>query len=64
MQTAERLNALMDHLGLEAAFFATQVPGDVADLAGGGRNGSRVSCFACRCASTLGRSNALRRGCS
>jgi SAM-dependent methyltransferase len=23
----------MDHLGLEAAFFATQVPGDVADLA-------------------------------
>ena len=35
MQTAERLNALMDHLGLEAAFFATQVPGDVADLAWG-----------------------------
>ena len=35
MQTAERLNALMDHLGVEVAFFATQVPGDVADLAWG-----------------------------
>jgi SAM-dependent methyltransferase len=33
MQTAERLNALMDHLGLEAACFATQMPGDVAGLA-------------------------------
>lgn len=33
MQTAERLAALMDHLGLEAAYFATQMPGDVAGLA-------------------------------
>ncbi len=35
MQTAERLNALMEHLGLEAAHFATQVPGDIAGLASG-----------------------------
>ena len=35
MRTVERLNSLMEHLGLEAAFFATQVPGDVADLAWG-----------------------------
>jgi hypothetical protein len=33
MRTAERLNSLMEHLRLEAALFATQVPGDVADLA-------------------------------
>jgi hypothetical protein len=33
MRTAQRLNSLMEHLRLEAAFFATQVPGDVADLA-------------------------------
>jgi hypothetical protein len=33
MQTAERLNSLMDHLGIEAALFATQVPGDVGDFA-------------------------------
>ena len=33
MQTAERLSSLMEHLDIEAAFFATQVPGDVADLA-------------------------------
>jgi len=33
MQTVERLNSLMQHLRLEAAFFATQMPGDVADLA-------------------------------
>lgn len=33
MQTVERLNSLMEHLRLEAAFFATQIPGDVADLA-------------------------------
>jgi SAM-dependent methyltransferase len=33
MQTAERLDALMQHLGLESAHFATQVPGDVAGLA-------------------------------
>jgi SAM-dependent methyltransferase len=32
MQTAERLVALMDHLGLGVAHFATQIPGDVADL--------------------------------
>ncbi len=35
MQTAERLNALMEHLGLAAACFATQVPADVAGLAAG-----------------------------
>lgn len=33
MRTAERLDALMQHLGLAAAYFATQVPGDVAGLA-------------------------------
>ena len=33
MQTAERLSSLMEHLDIEAAFFAAQVPGDVADLA-------------------------------
>ena len=33
MQTAERLAALMDHLGLGVAHFATQIPGDVAGLA-------------------------------
>ena len=35
MQTVERLTSLMQHLGLEAAHFATQVPGDVAGLAAG-----------------------------
>ncbi len=35
MQTAERLNSVMDHLGVETAFFAAQVPGDIADLAWG-----------------------------
>jgi SAM-dependent methyltransferase len=35
MQTAERLAALMDHLRLGVAHFATQIPGDVADLATG-----------------------------
>jgi SAM-dependent methyltransferase len=33
MQTVERISALMGHLGLAAAHFATQVPGDVAGLA-------------------------------
>jgi SAM-dependent methyltransferase len=33
MQTAERLAALMDHLGLAAAHFATQVASDVAGFA-------------------------------
>jgi SAM-dependent methyltransferase len=33
MRTVERLNSLMEHLGLEAACFATQMPGDVAGLA-------------------------------
>jgi SAM-dependent methyltransferase len=33
MRTAERLDALMQHLGLAAAYFATQVPGDVAGFA-------------------------------
>jgi SAM-dependent methyltransferase len=33
MQTAERLDALMQHLGLAAAYFATQVPSDIAGLA-------------------------------
>ena len=33
MQTHERLNALMDHLRLEKACFATQVPIDIAGLA-------------------------------
>ena len=33
MQTVERLTSLMRHLGLETAHFATQMPGDVADLA-------------------------------
>jgi SAM-dependent methyltransferase len=33
MHTAERLSSLMEHLDIEAAFFAAQVPGDVADLA-------------------------------
>jgi SAM-dependent methyltransferase len=35
MQTAQRLAALLDHLRLGAAHFATQIPGDVADLATG-----------------------------
>ena len=35
MQTAERLTALIEHLGLEAAHFATQLPGDIAGLASG-----------------------------
>ena len=35
MQTVERLTSLMQHLRLEAACFATQVPGDVAGLAAG-----------------------------
>jgi SAM-dependent methyltransferase len=35
MLTAERLTALMDHLRLGVAHFATQIPGDVADLATG-----------------------------
>src|ERR1700674_4011954 len=33
MRTGERLDALMQHLGLAAAYFATQVPGDIAGLA-------------------------------
>ena len=33
MQTSERLDSLMEHLGLETAFFATQIPGDVANFA-------------------------------
>jgi ubiquinone/menaquinone biosynthesis C-methylase UbiE len=33
MQTVERLKSLMEHLRLEAAHFATQVPGDIAGLA-------------------------------
>ena len=33
MQTLERLTSLLDHLGIEAAHFATQIPGDIADLA-------------------------------
>jgi SAM-dependent methyltransferase len=33
MQTIERLNSLMEHLRLEAAYFATQMPGDLAGLA-------------------------------
>jgi SAM-dependent methyltransferase len=33
MHTVERLNALMEHLRLAAAYFAAQVPGDVAGLA-------------------------------
>src|SRR5262245_34858860 len=32
-QTHQRLNALMDHLGLDQACFATQVPIDIADFA-------------------------------
>jgi hypothetical protein len=41
MQTAERLNSLMEHLRLEAAHFASQIPGDVADLAS--RRPERIS---------------------
>ena len=33
MQTAERLKSLMEHLRLETAHFATQMPGDLAGLA-------------------------------
>ncbi len=33
MDTAARLSALLDHLGLEAAHFATQMAGDIAGLA-------------------------------
>src|SRR5215831_3990233 len=33
MRTDERLAALMDHLGIATAHFATQMAGDVADLA-------------------------------
>jgi len=33
MRTDERLGALMDHLGIATAHFATQMAGDVADLA-------------------------------
>jgi ubiquinone/menaquinone biosynthesis C-methylase UbiE len=33
MQTADRLAALLDHFRLEAAYFATQVPGDIAGFA-------------------------------
>ncbi len=33
MQTADRLAALLDHFHLEAAYFATQVPGDIANFA-------------------------------
>jgi SAM-dependent methyltransferase len=33
MTTAARVLAVMDHLGIEAAHFATQIPGDVAELA-------------------------------
>jgi len=32
LTTAQRLLALMDHLGLEAAHVATQVPGDIAEF--------------------------------
>lgn len=32
MQTAARLTALMDHLGVKVAHFATQMPGDVVGL--------------------------------
>ena len=33
MKTVERLASLMQHLQLDAACFATQIPGDIADLA-------------------------------
>src|SRR5215831_4630787 len=33
MKTVERLTSLMQHLQLDAACFATQIPGDIADLA-------------------------------
>lgn len=33
MSTATRLLALMDHLGIQAAHFGTQVPGDIGELA-------------------------------
>ncbi len=33
LPTERRLLALLDHLGLEAAYFAAQMPGDLADLA-------------------------------
>ena len=33
MNTVERLSSLMRHLQLDAACFATQIPGDIADLA-------------------------------
>jgi hypothetical protein len=33
MKIVERLTALMQHLQLEAACFAKQIPGDIADLA-------------------------------
>src|SRR5262245_2031427 len=33
MKIVERLASLMQHLQLEAACFATQIPGDIADLA-------------------------------
>jgi SAM-dependent methyltransferase len=35
VRTVERLNSLLEHLRLEAAYFATQIPGDVAGLAAG-----------------------------
>jgi SAM-dependent methyltransferase len=50
MQTVERLASLMQHLGLEAAHFATQVPGDVAGLAAASpeRIGGLVLCVPTR----------------
>src|SRR5262249_41582860 len=33
MKIVERLASLMQHLELESAYFATQIPGDIADLA-------------------------------
>ena len=41
MSLAERLSALMDHLGLGAAHLATQMPGDIAAFAA--QNPARVA---------------------
>jgi hypothetical protein len=50
MRTAERLKSLMEHLQLEVAYFATQVPGDIAGLAEGQpeRIGGLVLCVPTR----------------
>jgi len=46
MKTVERLASLMQHLHLDAACFATQILGDIADLAAQFRAGHRTCALA------------------